>query len=289
VIKSRLIQSPRAWPAVIGAVLATALVVVLAQGASAQQKQDDADKPFKPYSGQPGRDVVWVPTPEVLTEKMLDMAKVTPEDTVMDLGSGDGRNIIAAAKRGATAIGVEFNPKMVQLSRDNAKAAGVSDKATFVEGDMYKADISKASVLALFLLTENLDRLTPKFLDMKPGSRIVVNGFRPSGWSPDETERVEQDCRAWCTAYLYYVPAKVEGSWQLGGAGKGTLKIEQTFQMFKGELDAGGKAVPVTDGKLKGEEITFTVDGTKYTGRVDGNTMKGEIEGKGGSWSASRQ
>ena len=280
---SRLIQSPRTW----SNVLAAALVATFAQTAMAQDKPD-ADKPFKPYSGQPGRDVVWVPTPEALVEKMLDMAKVTSKDIVMDLGSGDGRNVIAAAKRGATATGVEFNPKMVELSRASAKEAGVSDKATFIQGDMYQADISKASVLALFLLTTNLDKLTPKFLDMEPGSRIVVNGFRPSGWEPDATDRVENDCRTWCTAYLYYVPAKVEGTWQLSGPAKGAMTIDQTFQMFKGELDgATDKPVPVTEGKLKGREISFTIGETQYTGRVEGDAMKGEAGGK--SWTATRK
>src|SRR5262245_43490893 len=172
-------------------------------------------KPYEPSVGQPGKDVVWVPTPAELVEKMLDMAKVTPQDFVMDLGSGDGRNVIAAAKRGARAVGVEYNPDMVALSRRNAAREGVSDKATFVEGDMYTADISQASVMALFLLTENLNRLAPKFLDLKPGSRVVINGFGFDGWDPDETARAEGDCGSWCTAHLFYVPAKVEGTWHL--------------------------------------------------------------------------
>ena len=129
--------------------------------------------PFEPTPGQAGKDVVWVPTPPELVEKMLDMAKVTPQDIVMDLGSGDGRNVIAAAKRGARAIGFEFNPDMVALSRRLAQEAGVPDRATFVEGDMFEADISKATVLALFLLPSNLDKLAPKFLALKPGTRIV--------------------------------------------------------------------------------------------------------------------
>ena len=151
-------------------------------------------KPFEPYSGQPGKDVVWVPTPPELVEKMLDMAKVTPQDVVMDLGSGDGRNIIGAAKRGARAIGVEYNPDMVELSRRLAKEAGVADKATFVQGDMYEADISKASVMALFLLTTNLDKLKDKFLALKPGTRIVLNTFAVTGWAADESETVGGEC-----------------------------------------------------------------------------------------------
>ena len=155
-------------------------------------------KPFEPYSGQPGKDVVWVPTPPELVEKMLDMAKVTPQDDVVDLGSGDGRNVIAAARRGAAGVGFEYNPDMVSLSRRRARDAGVADKATFVEGDMFEADFSKATVLALFLLTDNLDRLKDKFLRLRPGTRIVLNTFGVTGWEADVTERLE-DCTSWCT------------------------------------------------------------------------------------------
>ena len=164
-----------------------------------------AQEPFVPQSGQAGKDVVWVPTPPELVEKMLDMAKVTPQDIVMDLGSGDGRNVIAAAKRGARAIGVEYNPKMVELSRQRAKEAGVSDRATFIEGDMYEADISQASVLALFLLPVNLEKLKPKFERLRPGTRIVTNGYQISGWEPKEVGVAGGDCAPWCTAYLYVV------------------------------------------------------------------------------------
>ena len=164
---------------------------------------------YEPKVGQPGKDSVWVPTSEALVEKMLDMAKVTADDVVMDLGSGDGRMVIAAAKRGARAIGVEFNPEMVKLSRQRAIEAGVADRATFVEGDMFAADISKATVLALFLLPENLERLEPKFRVLQPGTRIVVNTFGVPNWKPDATETLTGDCQSWCTAMLYRVPPRV--------------------------------------------------------------------------------
>ena len=168
--------------------------------------QDPQSQDFKPISGQAGKDVVWVPTSPALVEKMLDLAKVTSNDFVIDLGSGDGRMVIAAAKRGARALGVEFNPKMVELSRRMAKEAGVADRATFVEGDMYTADISKATVLALFLLPENLRKLEPKFRALPAGTRIVVNTFGIPDWQPEVTEQLTDDCTSWCTAMLYRVP-----------------------------------------------------------------------------------
>ncbi|HEX6155606.1 MAG TPA: class I SAM-dependent methyltransferase [Burkholderiales bacterium] len=169
-----------------------------------------AQTPSEPYVGQPGKDVVWVPTPHTLTEKMLDMAKVTSKDFVMDLGSGDGRNVIAAAKRGARALGVEYEAQLVSIARKNAQAAGVADKAQFVQGDMFEADLSQATVFALFLLPDNLRRLKPKFEKLKPGTRIVTNGFEIDGWEAKEIARIDKDCGGWCTAYLYILPAKAK-------------------------------------------------------------------------------
>jgi SAM-dependent methyltransferase len=165
-----------------------------------------AQKLPEPYVGQPGKDVVWVPTPPVLVEKMLDMARVTDKDYVIDLGSGDGRNIIAAAKRGARALGIEYDSGLIAIARRNAAAEGVTERARFIEGDMYEADISKATVLALFLLPDNLDRLKPKFQRLRPGTRIVVNGYQIPGWEANETGTATGDCGHWCVAYLYIVP-----------------------------------------------------------------------------------
>ena len=258
------------------------LSFVIAAAASLAQEK----KPFEPVVGQSGKDVVWVPTPFVTVEKMLDMAKVTPQDFVMDLGSGDGRNIIGAAKRGARGVGVEWNENMVELAQRLAREAGVGDKAEFVQGDMYTADISKANVMAMFLLTENLDKLMPKFLELKPGSRIVINGFGITGWSPDETERASGDCGSWCTVHLFHVPAKVAGAWQMPG---GELTINQSFQKITGTLATGGNSTPV-EGSLKGEEITFTAGGATYTGRVNGSAMSGDVKGgPGGKWSATKK
>ena len=242
-----------------------------------------AQEPYKPTVGQPGKDVVWVPTPEEMVEKMLDMANVTPNDFVIDLGSGDGRNVIAAAKRGARALGVEYNEDLVQYSRQNAAKAGVADKATFVQGDMFEADISKATVMALFLLPDNLRKLRPKLLALRPGTRIVGNTFGIENWTPDETKSYEDGCTSWCTVMLWIVPAKVDGAWKTPN---GDLTLSQDAQMVVGSL--GGAAVE--GGRLRGEQITFTVGGEQYTGTVKDNTIDGVVKGSKGErkWTATR-
>jgi len=240
-------------------------------------------KPYQPTVGQPGKDVVWVPTPEEMVEKALDLAAVTPNDFVIDLGSGDGRNVIAAAKRGARALGVEYNPDLVELSKRNAAAAGVGDRASFVQGDMFEADISKATVMALFLLPDNMKKLRAKFLDLKPGTRIVANTFGIEGWSPDESKTYEDGCNSWCTVMLWIVPAKVAGTWRVPS---GELKLEQDFQNVSGTLGSA----PIEKGRLRGDAISFTSGGAEYTGRVNGNTIEGTVKSADGQrpWTATR-
>jgi precorrin-6B methylase 2 len=237
---------------------------------------------FEPTPGQAGKDVVWVPTPPELVEKMLDMARVTPQDFVIDLGSGDGRNVIAAAKRGARGIGVEYNPDMVELSRRKAQEAGVSDRATFIEGDMYQADISKATVLTLFLLTSNLDRLAPKFLTLTPGTRIVNNTYNVTNWEADASETIEGTCGSWCTAHLNIVPARVAGTWRLGSE---DLVLTQEFQKVSGKL--GAKSIT---GRLNGDQITLKTSDLEYKGNVTGDRIQGTaiVDGKTQSWTATR-
>src|SRR5690348_16548402 len=174
-----------------------------------------AAQTYEPYEGQAGKDVVWVPTRPALVQRMLDLANVTERDFVVDLGSGDGRMVIAAAKRGAQALGVEYEPEMVALARRNVAAAGVAERAQFIEGDMYQADFSKATVLALFLLPANLRRLSPKFLALAPGTRIVSNTYRIDGWDEETYSELGGECLSWCTALLYLVPAKADGVWRL--------------------------------------------------------------------------
>src|SRR6266403_5806912 len=191
--------------------------------ASAYGQAQPAKDEFQPQVGQQGKDVIWVPTPQALVDKMLDMAKVTPKDYVMDLGSGDGRTVITAAKRGAKARGIEYNPDMVELSKRNAAKEGVSDKASFVNADLFESDFSDATVITLFLLPDINIRLRPKILNLKPGTRIVSNSFTMGDWSSDDTVNVKDSCASYCIAYLWIVPAQVDGVWQLND-GELTLK-----------------------------------------------------------------
>jgi len=240
-----------------------------------------AAQAYEPQVGQEGKDVIWVPTPQALVDKMLDMAKVTPKDYVIDLGSGDGRTVITAAKRGSKALGIEYNPDMVELSKRNAAKEGVSDKASFMKADLFESDFSQAQVITMFLLSSINLKLRPKILSLKPGTRIVSNTFDMGDWKPDETATAP-GCNSWCTAHLWIVPAKVEGTWKLS---QGELAIKQTFQMITGTLK-NGNAVSQINGKLNGDQITFTAGATQYTGRVNGNAMEGSAGGA--KWSATR-
>jgi SAM-dependent methyltransferase len=266
--------------------LLTLVPAVVAISALSAFGQTQATKPVEPQSGQPGKDVVWVPTPQALVDKMLDVANVTPQDYVIDLGSGDGRTVITAAKRGATALGIEYNPDMVALSQRNAAAQGVSGKATFVKADLFESDFSKATVVTMFLLPTINIKLRPKILDLKPGTRIVSNAFDMGDWQPDDTVTAS-DCYQWCKALFWIVPAKVDGSWQLP---QGDLTLTQSFQMVSGTLRSGSGTTPIVNGKLRGDQITFEAGGAQYTGRVSGETIQGTFKSGASTtnWQASR-
>jgi SAM-dependent methyltransferase len=240
-------------------------------------------KQFEPQVGQAGKDVVWVPTPQALVEKMLDISKTTAQDYVMDLGSGDGRTVITAAKRGATAMGIEYNPDMVDLSKRNATKEGVTQKATFVKADLFETDLSKATVITMFLLPDINLKLRPKILDLKPGTRIVSNTFTMDDWKADETASITEGCTSWCTALLWIVPAKVEGTWKLP---QGELKLTQKYQEISGTLNNAA----ISSGKMRGDEISFTAGGTQYTGRVANGAITGTAKAAGSStnWKATR-
>ena len=192
--------------------------------------------------------------------------------------------MIAAAKRGARALGIEYNPDMVELSKRNAAAAGVGDKATFVKADIFESDFSKATVITMFLLPSLNLQLRPKLLDLAPGTRLVSNSFTMEAWQDDDTATINsQDCTSWCTAHFWIVPAKVDGTWRLP---QGDLTLTQEFQMISGTLGS----TPITNGKLRGNAITFSVGNVQYTGQVNGSSMQGTLKGgQGGAWSATRR
>jgi precorrin-6B methylase 2 len=263
------------------------LLVTLAVATAAFAQQPQQSQPFKPEVGQHGKDVVWVPTPQALVDKMLDMAQVTPQDVLMDLGSGDGITVISAAKRGATAIGIEYNPDMVELSKANAEKAGLSARATFMKADLFETDLGQASVITMFLLPQINLKLRPKLLDLKPGTRIVSNSFTMEDWVADETATVTDGCQTWCTALLWIVPAKVEGRWQTPS---GELTLTQAFQQVSGTLQKNGMSAAIIDGRLRGADLTMTIDGAQYAGRVNGNAIEGTVTagGKTVPWRATR-
>ena len=241
------------------------LAISVASGVSAAQSD------YAPKSGQPGKDVVWMGNPEVMVQKMLDMAGVAAGDYVVDLGSGDGRNVIAAAKRGARAHGIEYDADLVEFSKRLAAKERVSDKATFERGDVFAADFTKATVVVLFLTPEMNIRLRPKLLDLKAGARVVANTFAIGDWNPDEMANLGAGCEKFCTARLWIVPAKVAGTWSMS---QGELTLKQVYQSFSGSLKSAAGTAPVT-GRLRGDQVNYRGGKTQFTGRVDGNVIEG--------------
>jgi SAM-dependent methyltransferase len=255
-----------------------------------------ASKDFQPQVGQEGKDVIWVPTPQSLVERMLDMAKATPRDYVIDLGSGDGRTVITAAKRGIRALGIEYNQDMVELSKRNAEKEGVTARAQFVKGDIFETDFSQATVLTLYLLPSLNVKLRPTILKMKPGTRVVSHAFSMDDWQADQTDNVEGR-----TAYLWIVPARVEGTWRWNVSGSGPkdyeLMLRQQYQQVEGVVRLDDKMGQLRNVKLQGETITFSVIETganpirrDFVGRVNDNTIEGTVKHPGGEakWTATR-
>lgn len=284
------------WPRLALAVLSF-LAASWDPGAVAAQPTSTPNRDYVPQIGQEGKDVIWVPTPQSLVERMLDMTNVTAKDYVIDLGSGDGRTVISAAKRGARALGIEYNPEMVALAKRNAESAGVNGRAQFLQADIFKTDFSEADVLTLYLLPSLNLKLRPTILKMKPGTRVISHAFTMDDWRPDQTDTIENR-----SAYMWIVPAPVEGTWQLNLSGDPghtqELVLRQRFQYAEGLVTINGKTGQVRDAKLEGPQITFTVfEPTnreplryEFTGRVAGDTMEGTVKLPGGeqTWKASR-
>jgi hypothetical protein len=250
---------------------ASALALLLASSPLAlAQATKQVESAYEPMVGQEGKDVVWVPTPQALVDKMLDMAKLTDKDYLMDLGSGDGRTVITAAKRGARATGIEYNPDMVRLSQANAKKAGVGARAEFRKADLFQTDLSKATVITMFLLPDINLKLRPKLLRLKPGTRVVSNTFTMGDWKPDQTGSPDNCDGSWCTALLWIIPAHVAGTYHTP---QGDVTLRQNFQALSGTLRAEGRTVPL-EGKVLGEEISFSAGGKDYRGRLKGKQLE---------------
>jgi hypothetical protein len=262
------------------------LFIVSCSG-SDQEKVQIMDIPFE--EGMEGKNVPWIGTPHDLVEKMLEIAKITPQDFLIDLGSGDGRLVIKAAQMGTRALGVEYNPDLVQQSKINAEKVGVADITQFVEADLFEFDFSRASVISMFLLPEINMKLRPKLLNLRPGTRIVSNTFTMQEWKYDDLVKSEDETNRWNTAYLWIVPEKVAGTWDFSLGGK--LIFKQEYQMLTGSVLDGNKSLPITDGRLRGNEITFYVGSTIYNGLVIGDKMEGNItsDGEVKKWMATSQ
>lgn len=290
-------RRPRAFPRTAVLTILLLAGVPWSPPGTAPQPPEAPGRPApEPEIGQEGKDVPWVPTPDVLVDKMLEMAEVTANDLVIDLGSGDGRVVIAAARLGARAVGVELEPNLVALAERRAAEAGVSDRTGFVAADLFEFDLSPATVVTMFLLPDINYRLRPALFDLRPGTRIVSNTWdlRGSdtdpdapGWAADATV-VLDPCPTWCTSLLWIVPARVAGAWQMDA---GELVLEQRFQELSGELRTADGTVPITGGRLRGEEISFEADGVTYTGRIAGATMSGTARTPAGvtAWRAVRR
>ncbi|HXM82768.1 MAG TPA: class I SAM-dependent methyltransferase [Burkholderiales bacterium] len=273
-------------PLVRGTAVLAALLVCF--GVAAQQQK------FEPQVGQAGKDVIWVPTPDDVVDRMLTMAQVTPNDFVVDLGSGDGKIAIHAARKfGARALGVEYNPDMVKLSQNNALAAGVAGKASFRNADIFATDFSQATVITMYLLPGLNMKLRPQILSMRPGTRVVSHSFTMEDWEADEISSVDGR-----RAYFWLVPANVMGSWTLETNGQRTdLTLEQTFQKISGTVALGAVLGGLRDPKLRGANISFAyVDAggvrRDFSGRVSGNRMEGSLrdeKGQEGRWTATKK
>jgi hypothetical protein len=275
---SRFIRSSTAIA--LAGVLATAVVTVDAKD------RRECDRDYKPQVGQSGKDVVWVPTPDEVVQRMLRMAKVTPQDTVYDLGAGDGKIAIAAGKIGATSVGIEYNPDMAKLAQCYVQAENLAGKTRIIQGDVFKEDFSKASVVTMYLLPELNLRLRPTILNMKPGTRVTSHQFTMGDWEPDETAEVD-----YRSAYLWIVPAKVEGSWTLreqGSNAQYAVNLSQKYQKITGDVAAGSAKQPLVGATVRGEEIRFAFNDDKgvtrtLTGTVRGNELTGTLKAANGT------
>jgi len=270
-----------------------ALALALALPVAAQK-----DKDYEPHVGQPGKDVIWVPTPDEVVNRMLRMAQVTPNDYVVDLGAGDGKIAIAAAKKfGARALGIEYNPEMARHAQLNVERAGVAGRARIVQGDIFVSDFSQATVVTMYLLPALNLKLRPQLLAMRPGTRVVSHSFSMDDWEADESSSLDGR-----RAYFWVVPAAVAGAWSLELTGGGAterleLTLEQRFQKIEGTVALGTVLGGLREARLRGFVIAFAFVDEKgvrrdFSGRVSGARMEGSFRadnGVEGRWSAAKK
>ena len=273
---------------------AVASLALAAFATTAFAQTQPKDREFTPQVGQAGKDVIWVPTPDDLVDRMLRMAQTTPKDFVVDLGSGDGRTVIAAAKKfGARSLGIEYNADMVDLSTRNAAREGVTANAKFIRGDIFETDFAQATVVTMYLLPGLNLKLRPRILDMKPGTRVVSHQFNMDDWQPDETTNLDGR-----RAYLWIVPAKVNGTWRIqSGSDVWDATLEQRYQVIEGSIKLGALNAGLREPRLVGDRISFAfVDNAgvrrEFTGRVNSPAMEGTVRADNGAetrWAATRR
>jgi len=277
---------------------AASLAALLLVFPAAAQQKPKPNQAYEPQVGQAGKDVIWVPTPDEVVDRMLRMAQVTANDYVIDLGAGDGKIAIAAAKNfGARSMGIEYNPEMAKHAQGNAEKAGVTARARIVQGDIFVTDFTQATVITMYLLPALNLKLRPQILAMRPGTRVVSHSFTMDDWEADETSSMDGR-----RAYFWLVPANVMGSWTLevtgGGASeKMELTLEQRFQKIEGTLALGATQAGLREARLRGFNIAFSyVDGKSVrrdlAGRVSGGRMEGGLRadnGTEGRWIATKK
>lgn len=233
-------------------------------------------------------DVPYVPTPYEVVDRMLEMAEVNPEDYLIDLGSGDGRIVINAVRdhKVRTALGIDLDPQRVAEARAHAREENVADRATFEQGDLFKKDVSQATVLTMYLLPEVNLRLRPVVLDMAPGTRIVSHAFNMGDWEADQFDTIGTS-----NIYLWIVPAQVAGRWRLTASDgrQMILSLTQNYQRIEGVAEIDGSTERLSDARLKGDQIRFTLGADTYSGRIeDGAIASLDEDGTVKGWNARR-
>lgn len=256
------------------------LSALLISGMNFAYSTTPAAPTYAPVQGQAGKDVIWIPTPEGLIDKMLTAANVTHQDKVFDLGAGDGIIAITAARKyNAQSVGIEFNPDMAQFARRKVAEAGLTDKVRIITGDIFQEDFSSATVVTLYLMPHLNMKLRPTLLKMKPGTRIVSHAFTMGEWEPDETMSYRHSL-----GYFWVVPAQIEGAWVMNGMDGGPIRLNmsQSFQNIGGTLTRGGQTFAMLGARLRGDEVKFqfiTPDRKvhAFSGRVDGRRLTGTV------------